>query len=212
MRDQRVYNPPQAARFRTWRSTLLTFAVLVAPTFSKGEAAQTYKVDPSNSSITFEVRHMVVSTVRGAFTEFEGELCGDDTTSSWTSLRATIQAASIDTHNNQRDRHLRSAEFFDVERFPHIEFLCSTITRRAGEWIARGRLSLHGVTQEIEFPITIAGPITDPWGNSRLGIEATFMVRRQDYGISWNESLDNGGLVVGDEVWAHVNVEAVAPD
>jgi polyisoprenoid-binding protein YceI len=155
---------------------------------------------------------MVVSTVRGSFGEFGGTiyLDGEDLTKS--SVEVTIDAASIDTANEQRDNHLRSADFFDVENHPEIAFKSGSIKKDGDRYIAVGNLTIRGNTRLVELPFTVKGPIDDPWGNRRIGVKIDpITIDRKEFGLMWSKALETGGLVVGDEVTIELAVAAVSP-
>ncbi len=188
-------------------SSLLTaFIVLVSALPS---AAESFDVDPSHSSVGFGVRHMVVSTVRGAFTEFEGaaEVDLEDLTRS--SVEVSIQAASVDTRQEDRDKHLRSEDFFDVENHPEITFVSTSIERDGDGLVAVGELTIRGTSRSVRMPVEIAGPVEDPWGNTRLGVSGRLTIDRTDYGLNYNRALEAGGLVVAKEVEIEIDVELV---
>ena len=174
-------------------------------------AISTWSLDPSHSSVHFKVRHMMISYVRGEFRVMRGSLTrnGDDATKS--SLTVEIETASIETREPQRDAHLRSADFLDVERYPTITFR-STEVRREGEESYRvsGELTIHGVTREAVLEVDAVSPETkDPWGNLRLAASATTTIRRKDFGLTWNTALETGGVLVGDEVSINLDIEFV---
>lgn len=171
--------------------------------------AATYDVDPSHSTIGFAVRHMVVTTVRGTFNEFQGQFTYDPENPAAFSASAVIQTASIDTRNRKRDDHLRSEDFFDAAKYPEITFETTGAEQSGDQLIVRGNLTMRGVTREISIPITFSGPVTDPWGNTRVGFEGSTTINRQDWGISWSRTLDNGGLVVSDEVRIEINIQGI---
>jgi len=172
-------------------------------------AADTYTIDRAHSSIQFIVKHLVVTKVKGEFNEFAGTILYDDKDIVKSSVEVTIKAASIDTKDAKRDDHLRGPDFFETAKFPEITFKSKRIEKTGDGFAAVGDLTMHGVTKEIRIPFTIAGVITDPWGNVRLGLSAETELNRQDYGVSWSKKLDNGGLVAGDDVQIELEVEAV---
>ncbi len=172
-------------------------------------AADTYKLDLAHTHIGFAVKHMVISTVRGDFKEFEGTIAYDESDITKSSVEVTIKTASINTGNERRDNHLKSAEFFDVEKYPAITFKSKAIKKTDDGFVAVGDLTIHGVTKEVEVPFQFSGKITDPWGNTRIGAEGALTINRQDFGISWNNKLDNGGLVVGNDVKIEFSLEAI---
>ena len=181
---------------------------LSAPAF----AAEPYQLDPAHSQVGFKVRHMAVSTVRGDFKDFNIDLTVDEDNLAASSIDVRIAADSIFTDNEQRDNHLRSSDFLAVDEHPEIVFKSKSITAQGGgEFVATGDLTIRGVTKEVELPFSLGGPIADPWGNMRLGAEGGLTINRKDYGVSWSQLLDNGGLVVADNVDIEFGIEATRP-
>ena len=173
-------------------------------------AMRTYKIDKAHSEVIFQVRHLVTK-VRGRFDDFEGSVTIHEDKPDLSSVQFTIQAASIDTNEPQRDTHLRSADFFEVDKYPTITFKSKTVRRKSSEsFEVVGDLSIHGVTKEISLPVTHLGHAKDPWGNERVGFEAEIILNRKDYGLVWNAPLEVGGFLVGDEVKVSLSVQAVA--
>ena len=171
--------------------------------FGTDVIAGTWNIDASHSEVGFTVRHLM-SKVRGQFTSFEGSLTTGDSLES-TRATATIDLHSIDTRDAQRDAHLRSADFFDVETHGQMTF---TTTSFDGS-VARGELSLKGVTKPVELEVEFLGIGQDPWGGQRLGFEATTTINRKDWGVDFNIPLDGGKVLIGDKVTVHLAVEAV---
>jgi polyisoprenoid-binding protein YceI len=170
---------------------------------------RTYKIDKSHSEAIFQVRHLVTK-VRGRFTDFEGAIEYDEANPEQSSVHFTINATSIDTAEPDRDKHLRSADFFDVENFPQITFRSRKIAKRGTETFdVTGDLVMHGVTKEVVLPVAHLGKAKDPWGNERVGFEAETTVNRKDYGLSWNAALETGGFLVGDDVKISLQIQAV---
>jgi polyisoprenoid-binding protein YceI len=179
-------------------------------TATTATAIRTYAIDKAHSEATFQVRHLL-TRVRGRFSDFEGAITFDDAAPERSSVTFTIRAASIDTSEPARDTHLRSADFFDVERFETITFQSSRIERTADdEFAVTGEFTLHGVTKTITLPVTYLGQAKDPWGNERLAFEAEYTLNRKDYGLNWNAALETGGFLVGDEVKVGLSIQAVA--
>ncbi len=172
-------------------------------------AQDRYRVDPSHAQVGFSVRHMVLSKVRGEFKDFEIEIRLDAGKPGESSVRAVIQAASIDTGNPDRDEHLRGPDFFDAAEHPEIVFESRRVEVAGKEWIATGDLSMHGVTREVRLPFVLSGPLVDPWGKTRIGVETGLTLDRRDYDISWSKVMDSGGLVVGNEVQVEIGFEAI---
>ncbi|HXM63474.1 MAG TPA: YceI family protein [Terriglobales bacterium] len=174
-------------------------------------AITTWKIDSVHSVAEFKVKHMMISNVKGQFTRLEGVLALDETALTNSHIEASIEAASINTRDDQRDAHLKSADFFDVEKFPTLSFKSIRITRVAdGELAVAGELTIHGVTRSVQF--TVEGPTAatkDPWGNTRVGLSATTKISRKDFGLTWNATLETGGFLVGDEVTVTLDVQFV---
>ena len=175
----------------------------------ESRAADTYNIDPAHSTVGFAVTHMVINTVHGKFKEFTGSVSVED--GQVQNSVATIQAKSIDTGVERRDNHLRSADFFDVEKFPTIAFKSKRAEKRGSESVLIGDFTMHGVTKELALPVTLKGPIKDPWGNNRIGLQARAKLNRRDYGLTYSQALETGGLVVSDEIEIEINAEAVKP-
>ncbi|AXA37108.1 Protein yceI precursor [Candidatus Sumerlaea chitinivorans] len=190
------------------RSILLTSLLSFAVLSTAIAAPESYTIDPVHSSITFSVRHLGVSSVKGRFTEFSGSIFYDEADVTQSSASVVIKAASINTDNPQRDEHLRGADFFDVEKYPEIRFRTTAIRKDGDKLTAVGFLVMHGNTKEIEIPFEIVGKTTDPWGKVRLGFEGHTTINRQDFGISYSKMLDNGSLVIGNDVKIELAIEA----
>jgi polyisoprenoid-binding protein YceI len=171
--------------------------------------AGTYSIDPAHSRFEFAVRHLGIATVRGHFGSFEGTFeVGDDLASA--KAYGSVEAASVNTQEPQRDDHLRSPDFFDVERFPRIEFASKEIRPLDDERFAVvGDLTLHGITRELTLDAEITGTELDPWGNERVGLEARGELNRKDYGLTWNQVLGSGNVLVSDKVKLSIEVSAV---
>ncbi len=171
---------------------------------------RTWNFDPSHSEIGFTVRHMMFAKVRGRFTRWSGEVDLDDQDLTRASLNVRIEAASIDTGEDKRDAHLRSADFFDVEKYPELLFTGKQVTRLGeGELRVTGDLTIHGVTREVELEVELTGKGKDPWGGDRLGFSARVDINRKDYGLHWNAALETGGVLVSDKVQIGIEVELV---
>ncbi|HEX9458934.1 MAG TPA: YceI family protein [Thermoanaerobaculia bacterium] len=188
--------------------TLAVAALFV--TASSLFAAEPFAVDKVHSEAAFQVRHMM-SKVSGKFDDFSGKINVDRAKPSASSVEFTIKAASINTGNADRDKDLRSANFFDVEKFPEITFKSSTIvpSKKKDVYEVTGDLTIHGVTKHVTLPVEFNGFGKDPWGGERAGFSLTTTINRKDYGINWNKALDNGGVLLGDEVTININIEAV---
>jgi polyisoprenoid-binding protein YceI len=169
----------------------------------------TWTVDPSHSSVEFRVKHLGISTVRGEFREFEGQLeIGEDITSS--KATGKIKAASIDTGEPKRDEHLRSADFFDVENYPDITFESTKIeVIDDEEFHVTGDLTMHGITKPITLHAEVTGTEEDPWGNTRVGLEVQGELSRGDWGMTFNQALGSGNMMVSDKVRISADISAV---
>ena len=183
----------------------LFFTYLVAA--ATVQANETYVIDNAHASIGFSISHLVISKVKGNFNDFSGTFVLDET-NHLTESEALIKTASIDTSNKKRDDHLRSPDFFEVEKYPEITFHGKKVVRRNGKDILLGKLTLHGVTKNIELPYTIKGPIMDPYGNKKIGFHAETTVNRTDYGLNWNQALEAGGVMVGEDVQIVIDLQA----
>lgn len=181
------------------------------PTATEATTATTWNIDPIHSSAEFKVKHMMVSNVKGQFTGVTGTLKLDESDVTHSTVEATIEAASVNTRNAQRDTHLKSADFFDVEKFPALAFKSTAIARLdPGRLSVTGDLTIHGVTRSVTFEVE--GPTTpakDPWGGTRIGLEAATKISRKDFGLTYNAALETGGVLVGDEVSISLDVEFV---
>ena len=183
--------------------------VLILAGCSGAVAADTYAIDPVHSSVGFSVQHMVISRVNGNFKEFSGTIVYDEKDPAKSSVNVHIKAASVDTRDEGRDGDLRGGDFFDVAKFPEITFASTRIEKTGEDYVAHGQLTIRGVSKEVALPFKIAGTIKDPSGQIRLAAQAGLTINRKDFGVSWNMKLDNGGLVVGDDVKIDLQVEAV---
>lgn len=186
-------------------AVLALVAVLPA---SVSLAADTYVIDKAHSEATFQVRH-IVTRVRGNFADISGTIQADAGKPEASSVEFTVKTASIDTGVPDRDKHLRSADFFEAEKFPEMTFK-STRIKAVGKdrYEVTGTFTLRGVSKELTLPVAFLGFAKDPWGNEKAGFETSVTLNRKDFGMVWNKVLDNGGAFLGDEVYVSVNVEA----
>jgi polyisoprenoid-binding protein YceI len=168
----------------------------------------TWNVDPAHSVVEFQVKHMGIATVKGAFTEFAGSLTvAEDGTATAT---GTVEVASVNTREAQRDEHLKSADFFDVENHPQISFTSTEITNVDEDTFkVTGNLTIHGVTQPITLEASFEGADTDPWGNDRVALSLTGQLNRSDYGMKFNQALGSGNMLVSDKVKLALDISAV---
>ncbi|MFL5885297.1 MAG: YceI family protein [Thermoleophilaceae bacterium] len=182
----------------------MTTQTTTAPALAQG----TWNVDPSHSSVEFQVKHMGIATVKGFFSEFEGSL--EVTEDGTLSARGTVDAASINTRSAQRDEHLRSPDFFDAENHPQIAFESTTIEQVDEEtYRITGQLTIRGETRELVLDAVTQGVEVDPWGNTRVGLEAVAQIDRNEYGLTWNQALESGGVLVGRKVKVLLDISAV---
>lgn len=170
--------------------------------------AADYTIDPSHSRVSFTIRHLV-SKVTGNFKDFEGNITFDPKNLGSSHSDLTVKTASISTDNDKRDTHLKSADFFDVKKYPTITFKSKSIAANGeGKYKLTGDITMHGVTHEEIFDVEFGGTMKDPWGNNRAGFTATTKLNRKIYGIIWNKTLDNGGYMLGDDVDVTLQLEA----
>jgi polyisoprenoid-binding protein YceI len=171
----------------------------------------TWNIDPVHSHAQFKVKHMMISNVKGEFTAVTGklELNSEDITKS--RVEASVDATTINTREAQRDAHLKSADFFDVEKFPALTFKSTRISKTGVDELAvEGDLSIHGVTRSVVFQVEgPSAPMKDPWGNTRIGLSGTTRINRKDFGLTWNSVLETGGLMVGEDVTITLDAEFV---
>jgi len=170
--------------------------------------AEEYAIDNSHSTVGFTTTHLMVSKVSGQFNDYEGTINFDPSNLDASKINLTVKVPTIDTNNEKRDGHLKGADFFDAEMFPTITFVSKKITKEGDKYTVTGDLTIKGVTKEVTFATDIAGPVNSPMGGSAIGISAAGKINRQDYGVTWNKAMDNGGLMVSDDVDIHVSIEA----
>lgn len=171
-----------------------------------------YKIDPQHSIIGFAIRHLEINWVEGRFKDFNGTIRYDADNITKSSVDFTAKIESIDTGVEARDKHLRTADFFEAATYPLMTFKSTRVERKGKDtYILHGDFTLKGVTKQVELPFTITGAIKDPWGNMRFGINAQTKINRRDYGITWGKALENGGLDVGNEVTIDLQLEAMKP-
>ncbi|HWW19064.1 MAG TPA: YceI family protein [Candidatus Saccharimonadales bacterium] len=193
--------------------TRAVYATALAAALSLPAAAttSTWQIDQNHSSAQFAVRHLGLSTVRGAFTKVNGTIQFDDKDITKSSVDVTIDAASVDTRVDGRDKDLRSDHFFEVEKYPTLTFKSTKVEQvEVGKLKVTGDLTIHGVTKQVV--LDVEGPtaaVKDPWGNQRAAASATTKINRQDFGVKWNAKMDNGGWVLGDDVAITIDVEMV---
>jgi polyisoprenoid-binding protein YceI len=192
------------------RHALIIAVLLSAPVAALAQAPA-WEADPAHTHIGFSVRHLMVSNVKGEFAKHKVRVVGDPTDAARAQIDVTIDAASINTGVPDRDKHLKSPDFFDVAKYPTIVFKSKKIAKAGKSGLkVTGDLTMHGVTRELVLEARdLAGPIKDPWGLIRLGLQASGTIDRRDYGLKWNKAVEAGGLVVGNEVRIALEVELV---
>ncbi|RYZ63860.1 MAG: polyisoprenoid-binding protein [Proteobacteria bacterium] len=170
----------------------------------------TYQIDPVHSSVGFSVKHMMIAKVRGSFDKFSGTLVYDKSNPQAATAEATIDAASINTNEEKRDGHLRSGDFFDVEKFPSLTFKSKAVSVTSDGLSVTGELSIKGITKQVK--LEIEGPseeLKDPYGNAKIGLSATTKISRKEFGLSWNAALETGGVLVGDDITITLDLQFV---
>lgn len=173
-------------------------------------AADEYTIDSSNSRVGFSVKHMVINKVSGFFNDFSGTIQFDPKDITQSVINGKIKVVSVDTGYDSRDEDLRTGKgFFESGKFPEITYKSKKIVKKGDQYVCTGTLTMHGVSKDVDLLATVSGPIKDPWGNSRIGLEATGIINRKDFGLTWNQVVEGGGLVVSDDVNITINVEAV---
>ena len=182
----------------------LTSAVVLA--LSRATAADSYKIDPAHTSLNFSIRHMGVSNVKGHFDAFAGSLVLDH--GSIKEASGMVQVKSVNTGMERRDSHLRSPDFFDVAKYPEIRFKTKRVEQRGERTVLIADFTMRGVTKEMRLPVTLSGPIKDPQGTTRIGLEGRTTLNRKDYGIQFNGVMETGGLMLGEEVAIEIDAEA----
>ena len=171
-------------------------------------SAGTYQIDPSHTSVGFVARHLMVTKVRGRFAEVSGSFTVAETPEEST-VEAVVQAASIDTRSEDRDAHLRSADFLDVDQFPTLEFRSTRVYQERGDWKLAGDLTIKGVSRPVVLDLDYDGEATDPWGNSKVGFTARTEIDRENWGLGWNVALETGGVLVSRKVQLELDVQAL---
>ena len=186
-------------------------ALAATLTLPAGAATTTWQIDPAHTAAGFSVKHLMISTVRGQFKGVNGTVNWDDQDVSKSTVEVTIDAKTVDTTEPARDKDLRSEKFFDTDKYPTITFKSTKVEQiSAGKLKVTGDLTIHGVTKQVV--LDVEGPsaqVKDPWGNTRVAINATTRVNRQEYGVKWNASIDGGGVVVGDDVNITIDLEMI---
>ncbi len=168
----------------------------------------TYKLDPAHTMAEFVVRHLGLARVRGAFTDLSGTITITEAAHE-SSVQATIQAASIDTRENDRDTHLRSPDFLHADEHPTLEFQSTAVRSAGSDWQVDGDLTIRGETRPVTLDVEFDGVADDPWGNKRIGFSGRTEINREDFGLTWNQALETGGWLVGKQVKIEISAEAV---
>jgi polyisoprenoid-binding protein YceI len=190
------------------KGVVVVFAGLLTLAAAVAQAADTYHVDRVHSAVTFKIRH-IVSKVPGKFNDFDGAIVLDRNDMTKSSVEFTVKTASIDTDNEKRDEHLRSDAFFDVQKHPEMTFKSAAVTKMGeNKYDVTGTFTLHDTTRTITIPVEVLGVSTD---NSKIGFETSFTLNRQEYGVKWNNAMEGGGLILGDDVDITINIEASLP-
>ena len=191
-------------------AVLVLAAVLLLAAPPARAAMETYTIDPEHTNVGFRISHLVFSKVSGRFDKFEGTIALDPSDLTKGSVEVSIDTASIDTNEPARDKHLRSDAFFDVEKFPKMTFNSARVRKVAPEKLrVEGTLTIRGVSKPVTLDVDVLGFGPDPYGGHRAGFEARTRINRQDYGVSWNDVVEGGGVLVGNDVDIILNVEAV---
>jgi polyisoprenoid-binding protein YceI len=174
-------------------------------------ATTTWNLDPAHSGAEFKVKHMMISNVKGTFSGLSGVLTEHATDSTLSSVEASVDVSTVNTGDAQRDGHLKSADFFDAEKFPKLTFKSTKVTKKGeAEYTVTGDLTVHGVTNPVTFAVEgPSAPGKDPWGNTRIGLSATTKINRKDFGLSWNAALETGGFLVGEDVTITLEVQFI---
>ena len=182
-----------------------------ATTAATTVATTIWNIDPAHSGAEFKVKHMMISNVKGSFSGLAGVLTEHATDSTLSYVQAAIPVATISTGDAQRDEHLKSAEFFDAEKFPTLNFKSTKVVKKGeAEYEVTGDLTIHGVTKPVTFAVEgPSAPGKDPWGQTKIGLSATTKINRKDFGLSWNAALETGGFLVGDEIAITLEVQFI---
>lgn len=178
---------------------------MTAPT----AAGTVWTIDETHSLVEFAVKHMMITTVKGRFGHVAGTVTLPDGDVTKGTVQVTIDTASIDTRNDQRDGHLKSPDFFDVAQFPTITYTSSAVTKAGDGWQVTGELTMHGVTRSVTLALTDGGEGKDPWGNQRRSFWATGTIDRREFGLTWNQALETGGMLVSTDVKLHFEIQLV---
>lgn len=176
------------------------------------EKTRTWSIDPVHSQVEFGVRHMMISTVKGHFSGVDGQIRLNEEDFTASAVEVKIDASSIDTRNEDRDQHLRSDDFFNVEKHPHLRFVSRKVEGTPDDFTVNGDLTIRGETREVTLEGEELGRGTDPWDNPRVAFRAQTTINRKDFGLTWNQALEAGGVLVGDKVTISLEIQALAGD
>jgi polyisoprenoid-binding protein YceI len=187
----------------------MTASVQTAPTAPTRTA---WKLDPAHTLVEFSAKHLMITTVKGRITDVEGTIYADEKNPQNSSVEVVLNAASLDTRTDQRDQHLRSADFLDVEKFPEIKFRSTRIDGEGQSFKLTGDLTIRDVTKPITLDVQFEGRTRDPWGGERIGFSASGKIDRRVFGLTWNQALETGGVVVGNDIKISLEVEAIKVD
>ena len=190
---------------------LTVSALLLIATFLplSAQAGDEYSIDPAHTFSEFSIKHLVISNVKGGFPDISGTIHYDAGDVTKSSVEVTLKVASINTNIKDRDDHLRSPDFFDAAKYPDITFKSTKIEKSETSLMITGLLTIKDKTHEVTFPFELNGPVVDPWGKSRIGVQGKLTINRHDYGLTYNQVLENGSLVIGNDVNIELNLEAV---
>jgi polyisoprenoid-binding protein YceI len=182
----------------------------MTPTTATTSATSTWNIDPAHSAAEFKVKHMMISNVRGKFSGISGVLHRFEADQTQSALEVSIDASTVNTQDAQRDGHLKSPDFLHVEKFPAMTFKSTHIEKKGDGFAVTGDLTIHGVTKPVVLTVEeVSEPAKDPWGNTRIGLTATAKINRKDFGLTWNTTLEAGGVLVGEEVTITLDVELI---
>jgi polyisoprenoid-binding protein YceI len=183
----------------------------MSATTTSPAAISTWKLDPAHSAAEFKVKHMMISNVKGSFRGLSGDLTLHEPDHTLTKIDASVDVSTVNTGDPQRDGHLKSGDFFEVEKFPTMSFQSTkVVSEGGGDFTVTGDLTLHGVTKSLTFEVEgLSVPAKDPWGNTRVGLSATAKISRKDFGLTWNAALETGGFLVGEDVAITLDVQFI---
>ncbi len=192
-----------------WTAPAITVILLAGLPITAAAETARWTIDPDHSLIEFRVSHMMVSKTTGRFVDYRGSVTMDAAAKTFAAVEATINAASIDTDHDKRDAHLRNADFLDVSQYPTMTYKMKRYTKQGETYTFVGDFTLRGVTREVTLVGSFNGFTQDPWGNSRAGFSVEGTLNRKDFGMIWSKTLDNGGLVVGNDVQIRLEIECI---